>query len=281
MSVLGFDKQKKHFEQVLKTGILAHAYLFTGPDMVGKKQFAFDLYTKANNREVIATDNDFKFIAPKKEEDETKIYIEDIRELRNFLSFKPLPGPYKFVVIDDAERLTEEGANAFLKMLEEPFPMSVLILVTSQPRQLPLTIISRCQEVRFLPHNTELIEEFLKNKRLSADDKRFLVEMSGGRLGWVMQILEGNKQDKIQKTIQEFRTVARQGIFEKLQYAKKIFEKEDYPVLVDLWIRWIRVYGNDLDKTSKILRNLLELHRLVSQPQYNHRLALENFLINL
>ncbi|MBX4211508.1 MAG: AAA family ATPase [Candidatus Yanofskybacteria bacterium] len=281
MSIIGFDKQKNYFKQILKTGTLAHAYLFTGPDMTGKKQFALELFSQANNRDFKAADPDFKIIAPRVEEEETKIYIEDIRELRNFLSFKPLPGPYKFVIIDDADRLTEDAANAFLKMLEEPFAMTVLILITSQPRQLPLTIISRCQEVRFLPHKSALVEEFLSDKKLSADDKRFLTEMSGGRLGWVVKTLENAQQDKIQKAVQEFRTVARQGVFEKLQYAKKIFEKEDYATLVDLWIRWIRAYGNDRDKTKKVLRNLLELHRLISQPQYNHRLALENFLISL
>src|SRR3989344_8729970 len=129
----GFEKNKKYFINAVKNGNLSHAYLFSGPDGIGKKMFADDIFHLVNQREPDG-DPDFKLLAPRLEEDETKIYVEDIRKLKSYLSFKPYYGPYKFVVINDADRLVLEAANAFLKMLEEPAPFSIIILVSSKPK---------------------------------------------------------------------------------------------------------------------------------------------------
>ena len=94
-NTIGFQFQKKYFEQLVKSGALAHAYLFTGPDMIGKQMFAKELFVLANAREEFVTgDPDLKVITPRVEDDETKIYIEDIRDAKNFLSLKPYYGPY-------------------------------------------------------------------------------------------------------------------------------------------------------------------------------------------
>ena len=125
--VIGHSKNKKYFDIVLKSGYLSHAYVFSGPEMIGKKLFAQDLYKTINQKEEIRdADFDYKMISPRLAEDDlpadrhgTKIYIEDIREVKVFLSLKPNVGPYKFVIIDDAHCLTPEGSNALLKILEE------------------------------------------------------------------------------------------------------------------------------------------------------------------
>ncbi|HYU64732.1 MAG TPA: hypothetical protein VEK36_00475 [Candidatus Paceibacterota bacterium] len=281
-SAIGFEKEKKYFERILKNESLTHAYLFTGPEMIGKKKFALDLYTMANHRDdILPTDADFKYIVPKKEEDETKIYIDNIRELKVFLSFRPLPGPYKCVIVDDAHCLTDEAENAFLKVLEEPLPRSLIILVTSQPRLLLPTIISRCQEIRFSPPALKDIDEFLSDKKLSKGDREFIITMAGRRLGWLVEVLETHKLERVKEIIEEFKQVVRQGTFERLHYAKKIYDNGVYPEYVDLWLRWIRAYGKNPQKTRAALSKLLNVYQLIAQPQYNHRLALENFLISL
>src|SRR3989344_5561135 len=125
-SVIGFEQQKKYTEQLLKQGELPHAFVFSGPEMIGKKLFAQDLYRLANHCETLRdTDPDFTLIAPQVQDGETKIYIDDIRQARGILSLTPARGPYKFLVIDDADRLTAEASNALLKILEEPPSFSV------------------------------------------------------------------------------------------------------------------------------------------------------------
>jgi len=232
---------KKYFENVVKKDMLAHAYLFSGPDGIGKKDFARDLFLLVNNRES-DNDPDFRFLAPRLDEDETKIYVEDIRDLKSYLSLKPYFGPYKFAVVNDADRLMPQAANAFLKLLEEPTPFTVIILISSKPKLLLPTVLSRCEKVSFLPS-----KEMSINKNTA-------------------------------KAVEEFLKISSEGLTERMQYAEKLFTGKNYQDLVVGLIHTLRLQENP---NHKVLKNLLALNYLLSQPQFNHRLALENFLINL
>lgn len=289
-STIGFEKQKAYFTQLIADERLGHAYLFSGPDAIGKKKFALELYSLVNPALVakggasgrqISDDVDLKFLAPKVSEDETKIYIEDIRNAKNFLAYKPLAGPYKAVIIDDAETLTEEGANALLKALEEPPALSLFILVTSKPKLLPMTIASRCQKVVFLPHPPEVMAGVLKKYNLSGDDAGLVSLLAEGRLGWALACLEAGGLKTVKNSLGEFQSVLRKGITERMQYAKEVSDGDNALALVDLWMRWVRAHGKDPAKSRLVLRDLLKLRYLVSQPEFNHRLAIENFLINI
>jgi len=237
----GHNSNKKYFENVVKQGVLSHAYLFCGPEGIGKKMFAMDIFRLINQREPEG-DPDFVLLTPRIEEDETKIYIEDIRDLKPYLSLKPYFGPYKFVVINDADRLVSEAANAFLKILEEPSPFTIIILISSKPKFILPTVLSRCEKVQFLPSREKEI----------------------------------NKETA--QMVTEFINIAKQGVTERMQYAEKLFAGKDYQNLVVGLIHTLRARKNP---NHKVLKNLLRLNYLLSQPQFNHRLALENFLINL
>jgi len=276
-TTIGHNDNRKYFEAVAKNGALAHAYIFYGPEMIGKKMFAEDLFRLLNSTEP-SNQPDFKLISPRVEEDETQIYIDDIRELKRFLSFKAYSAPYKFVLINDADRLTEEASNAFLKVLEEPTPNSIIILVTSKSKWILPTISSRCELVKFSPLKREEIDEFLSLKKINKDDKEFVLKMAHGRLGWVVKLLETGDIAGLKKAVEEFATISKQGIAERIQYAKKIYEKDNYADLIANVI--YRVKGENI-YNAKAFKNLLRLNFIVSQPQYNHRLAIENFLINL
>lgn len=237
----GHEKQKTYFENAIKNGHLSHAYLFCGPEGIGKKMFAYDIFRLVNQREPEG-DPDFKLLTPRLEDDETKIYIEDIRDLKSYLSLKPYFGPYKFVVINDADRLVSEASNAMLKLLEEPLPFTIIILISSKPRIILPTVLSRCEKVQFLPLEEKIIDK------------------------------------KIAGAIDEFMKVCKEGVCERMQYAEKLFAGKDYQNLVVGLIHTLRTRENP---NHKVLKNLLRLNSLLSQPQFNHRLALENFLVNL
>ena len=64
---------------------------------------------------------------------------------------KPLEAKRRAFIIDDADKMNDQAANALLKMLEEPSRSNILILVTARPYSMPQTIISRCQHMRFNP----------------------------------------------------------------------------------------------------------------------------------
>lgn len=258
------NKNKKYFENVIKNGVLSHAYLFSGPYGIGKKMFAYDIFRQINNREPEG-DPDFRFLTPRLEEGDlpagrhgTKIYVEDIRDLKAYLTLKPYYGPYKFVVIDDADRLVPAAANAFLKMLEEPAPFTVIILISSMPKLILSTVLSRCEKIQFLPSSEKVIDK------------------------------------KTAKAVDEFLKVCKEGVCERMQYAEKLFVGKDYQNLVVGLIHTLRAteilraakarprnFSEKENPNHKVLKNLLKLNSLLSQPQFNHRLALENFLINL
>ncbi len=240
-TTIGHEKQKVYFKNALKLGNLSHAYLFSGPEGIGKKMFAYDIFRLVNNREP-ENDPDFKLLTPRLEDDKTKIYIEDVRELKSYLSLKPYIGPYKFVVINDADRLVPEAANAFLKMLEEPSPLTIIVLISSKPKFILPTVLSRCEKVQFLPSHEKEIDK------------------------------------ETTKSVNEFIKISKEGVCERMQYAEKIFAGKDYQNLIVGLIHTLRARENP---NRKVLKDLLKLNSLLSQPQFNHRLALENFLINL
>lgn len=278
--VLGFEKNKRYFENAVKNGILSHAYIFWGPAKIGKKQFALDLYCLANRCGCIKKiEPDLNLVAPQLTEDETRIYIEDVRKIKLFLSPKPYVGPYKFAVIDDADRLTPEASNALLKILEEPPPSSIIILITSKPKFLLSTVQSRCNLVKFLPLSQKEITNYLDGCKISLVDREFLIKIGRGRIGWIKNVVDNNAADKIRKQINEFGNIVKAGIFEKIQFAKKLSEDDEVLDILDNYIHYISAAPAPID--HGVAKKILRLHTIISQPQFNRRLALENFLINI
>lgn len=287
LSIVGHDKRKKYFNHVITNNMLSHAYLFTGPDMIGKKMFAFELAENILGND-IWQNPDFKLIAPKVDDGESKIYIEDIRDLKKFSSLKSYNGGWRVVIFDDAHCLTPEAANAFLKVLEEPSAGSLIILISSVPGLILPTILSRCEEVRFMAADEKEISNYLAGlacrqagKKIKNEDKEFLVKLAGGRIGLIDRLIQENGISEARKAVDDLRKLLASGIFEKMNYAKKVHEVGDYRPKVVYWLNWVSAHVATSPKNEKIVKNLLSLHQLVSQPQFNHRLALENFLLNL
>jgi DNA polymerase-3 subunit delta' len=280
-SVIGFEKEKKYFSRIIKAGVLSHAYLLSGPRMIGKKLLALDIYALLNGVPESSTDPDLCIITLNPDEGESHIPIEKIRELKSFLSFKAYKGPYKCVIIDYADRMTTEASNALLKALEEPQDKVVMFLISSQPKMLLPTIVSRCQEVRCAPQGEEMIAEALKQHKIKGEDAVLAAQMAAGRLGWAMHMVTSGALDSAKQSIADLQSLARQGIAERLTYARQLADQADCRDRVEYWLRWVHTRLPSSDKAPKVLRNLLKLHQLLGQPQFNHRLAIENFLINL
>ena len=169
--IRGHEALVRSFQRVVSRGRLAHAYLFTGPQGVGKKLFATELakalLCERTGKGDAAAPLDAcdecpscvqveagthpDFLCAGRPEEALEFPIEVMRDVCQRFALKSARGHGKVVIIDDADDLNEESANCFLKTLEEPPPRSVLILIgTSADRQLP-TILSRCQIVPFGP----------------------------------------------------------------------------------------------------------------------------------
>lgn len=105
---------------------------------------------------------DMQLIQP--EEQGRQIKVEQIRTLIDGIMLKSQYEGYKIAIIKPADAMNRSAANTLLKTLEEPPPLSILILVTQRPERLPVTIRSRCQQITFQPDFTELARTWLADK---------------------------------------------------------------------------------------------------------------------
>jgi DNA polymerase-3 subunit gamma/tau len=158
--LVGQDAVVKTLATALDTGRLAHAYLFSGPRGSGKTSAAKILARciECVNGPTSHPDNtceNCRAILDGTALDVLEIDaasnrgIDEIRALRDAVKFAPASMRAKVYIIDEAHMLTKEGANAFLKTLEEPPEWAVFILATTEPEKLPPTILSRCQRYAF------------------------------------------------------------------------------------------------------------------------------------
>ncbi len=119
---------------------------------------------------------DLRWVEP---EDAT-VKIEQVRDLIGFMHRTAVRGGNKAAVLEDADRMTVNAANALLKTLEEPPPGSFLVLVTSAPQRLPATVRSRCQRVPVHPAGGPAVAAWLAARGFESPDVgRLLVELGG------------------------------------------------------------------------------------------------------
>jgi|GEM_PF-193190 len=201
--LLDQDHAKKFLMGYLRTGRIPNAFLFCGPKGVGKKTAA-RLLAKALNCQkegegidscgqcpsCVAMDRDrhpdWRCFAP--ERGSLTLGIDQIRTLKSAVSLKSSWGGYKVVVVLEAERMTQEAANALLKTLEEPPHKTVIILTASARDGLERTIVSRCQHVGFELVKHETIRSVLIHQCHVPEDKAELwAYLSCGSLGRALE----------------------------------------------------------------------------------------------
>ena len=170
----------------IENGKIAHAYLFSGPRGSGKTSAAKILARCIDcvNGPTAVPDNtcdNCRAMLAGTALDVLEIDaasnrgIDEIRALREAVKFAPATMRMKVYIIDEAHMLTKEGANAFLKTLEEPPPHAVFILATTEPEKLPVTILSRCQRYAFrritVPVMIDKMKEIAKAEKIAVDDE--------------------------------------------------------------------------------------------------------------
>jgi len=191
-AIIGHTRQKELLQKILYSEKMASAYLFCGPEGVGKKLLALAFLKNffcahrngcgacANCKKMDQGNHpDLLQLDP----DEKSIKIDAIRAIQKHLKYHPLEAPRKVCLIDDAERMTWQAQSAFLKTLEEPTAATLFILISSQPETLLPTLCSRCQMIRFgrIPREP-MIRYLAQNQATGEMDARILAAVSGGSL---------------------------------------------------------------------------------------------------
>ena len=168
---------------------MPHALLLHGAEGLGKRAFAWRLAQvllcaapeagavacgscSSCRRFAAGTHPDLLQVRPP--EDSVTIAVDQIREMRSFVALKPHAGARKLVLLDPAEAMNLNAANALLKILEEPPASSLLLLITPRSARLPATIRSRCALVSFRPPAEAEAVEWLRGQGVTANQDRLL-----------------------------------------------------------------------------------------------------------
>lgn len=301
-NIIGHKKQLEMIEQDIESGNLTHAYLFSGPSRVGKfsivKKLANILQCNNNLCNICPTckqlqsGNHTDTIVLKSDEGES-IKIEQVREIIARLQMTKQAN-YKLLLIKGAERLTPEAANCLLKTLEEPPPNTMIIMTTSNIREILPTIISRVRLIKFTAYSNKFIEEKLTDLYPDKDPDTIkqVASLSLGKSGKAIRLLENS--ELLQKYLNMYNVLCEfledKPLYTKFGAINEILKEEKSPdEFLDVFTHLVRTKlhsGIDVDTITPekkqyyldLLASTEETRSLLKR-NINARLALENLAL--
>lgn len=301
--IIGHQKQWQFLINSFQKNKLSHAYLFSGPESVGKKTLAIEFAkfinckSKKNNQACqncrICKDIE-KGIFPDLiiVQSETEIKIKQIRETEEYLSLYPSLSFFKIAIINRAHKMTTEAQNSFLKTLEEPKGNAIFILISEYPEMLLPTILSRVQRIKFNQVEDNYIKEYLRNKKVPQEKIEEIMKFSSGKPGRAMNFLNDYKKVKeIKNRIKEIKNMAQKDFIYRFQYVKNLIDySENLKDILEIWLRYYRKnlleqiqFSNksEIKKIKKNIEKIFEIQLLLSTTNINSKLALEILMLDL
>jgi DNA polymerase III subunit delta' len=213
--IIGNQRARDILRRMLEQRRLPGALIFAGEEGVGKKLFALELAKALNCRAprgseacdecsacvriarladaseavdsliIWSAHQDVGLVRPEKR----FITVDQARAIERETNFRPFEGRARVFIIEAADKMNPQAANALLKTLEEAPPTAHLILLTTRPASLLPTIRSRCQLIRFAPLTAREIEAYLvKHKQRAGAEARLAAQLAQGRLGRALSL---------------------------------------------------------------------------------------------
>ena len=242
----------------------------------------------------------------------TEIGIDDIRGLQRLANLPPYEGKCKVFIINDAEYLSTEAANALLKVLEEPPQKVVWLLLAAEEERLLPTIISRCQRLELRPVPSERAQDVLVNSyNIDAEKARLLTRLCRGRFGWAVSALaDTDILEQRARRIASLFSVLSASLGQRFAYAQELAsqfsqDRRAGAEIMEMWLDWWRdlmlikggckeaivnadygvaleeqARGLSLSEIKEVLADLCLLQEEISN-NVNPRLALEWLMLSL
>ena len=300
MDFVGSKKTVTFLQKSLELGKLNHAYLFAGPQGVGKttlgKMFAqAAIAGKAMNLDVAFENKgallDLILIEPETVEKKDVIKVRDIpieaiREAQQKLSLFPYHGKYKVLIVKDAHRMNNSAQNALLKLLEEPNQTSMLILVTSEPSKILPTVQSRCEKINFsLATQIEIAQAFSAESGFAND----IPMLAMGRPGLAKNMLESAEELELRRQQRQQLEKLRSGSLNEKMLLAEEFSKDVARTLntFNAWIWLLRLDGLSnqdqqvRNQTFQVIEKIQQSMTLLKSTNANARLLLEVLFMDI
>jgi len=253
--LIGQTRAVRLLQRGLATGRTPHAYLFSGPQGVGKRAAALSLAQALNCHQGEGIDDgcggacqscrkiarglhpDVQVIGP----DGATLKIEQVRALEADAALGPYEARRKVFILDSAEKMTEQAANALLKTLEEPPGRTVIVLLTTTPSALPSTIVSRCQTVTFSAIPPETLEPFLVERGVDRTRARLIVSFSRGSIGRALSPEVESLASTRDLLLEEVGRALRDGPAALIELAEKLAkDREGLQQKLEVLSAWLR-----------------------------------------
>lgn len=212
-NLIGQENVKKVLSDAAKADRIRHAYIFNGPEGVGRKTAAMDfimlsscdtqsacgecrsciLCKNGTNPDIITINNGKK----------ASIGVDEIRSLENMIITAPEYSKYKFFIIEDGELMTVQAQNTLLKTLEEPPEYAVIIIICSNVSALLDTIKSRCAQIDFARNTKEEIVSVLRSRAGITDPEMIeqICEFSDGSIGRSLSAVDSEEYVKVRNQV--------------------------------------------------------------------------------
>lgn len=255
--VFGHAWAQRLLQGAVLSGRSSHAYLFVGPDRVGKTTLAraFAQALTCESPQVgaglgacgqcracrLAAEkgySDHRFIEP----GGGQIKIEQIRSLIHEATLSPVEGRYKIFIVQSFDRANPNAANALLKTLEEPSDTTRILLTSSQSASLLPTITSRCQVLHLRPLPKDVVSDALQRGwDVSQAQADLLAGLSGGRLGWAVRMAtDADAWQAHELRLAAILQLVQQDAVERLAFAGKLAGDNDVEEVLREWLLWWR-----------------------------------------
>lgn len=201
-NILGNEQVKSYLKRIVERGTVGNSLLFAGPDGIGKALFA-EAFAKllichedptGLHKKKIDSGNhpDIRVYRP-----EGKVGMHSIASMRQFsqeVYLAPAQSKWKVFIVHDADRMLTYSANALLKTFEEPAKDAVIILLSSAPKALLPTVLSRCRTIFFQPlKETEIASHLQKQLQMTSEQAIAVASMSQGSMGQAVRLASGGE----------------------------------------------------------------------------------------
>jgi DNA polymerase III subunit delta' len=239
--VIGQERAVSLLKHSIESGALSHAYLFVGPQHVGKMTLALNLAQalncKTEDKPCLACDSCKKIAAGNhsdvqiiglmqdEEDNEAKlIHTDQIKDVLHAASLPPFEGDQKVFIIDGAELLSMEAANRLLKTLEEPEAKVTFILLAANESKLLKTVVSRCQRIELKPMAlAEETQALIEKMQVKPEQARLLAALSHGCIGWaIMAADDGKIQEKRDEELNQIINMINGDYEERFAYVGRL-----------------------------------------------------------